>query len=383
MEKDKCPICLERKKLTAVSDGCQHLYCPSCIKTFFNHQLVNRIDEVKCPFPGCKGQIKNDEKFLGKKLYQQYLATRKLPERIQCADIGCNGYIEFNKNTYACEKCNKKICKLCLEYHNDQSCQDPRELASRREKAKKYVRCPLCKVFIERRGGCSNINCTNCNKSYDEDEIRSGIEVKLRGWELFLIKSLRIITWKQFFWTKILFQSIGLFLLCMIMLTIAHTTSLYEKDKVKYCMTETNFENKFTMLKELKDGNQFIDYLNQTVGQKFRDDVKNLVLEKMDTKFNKQIQDEMDEIIFEHVDNNFGKQFHSKIENQILYRMVNELVNMCESIISEDKEGKYWKYIKGRVNSPREIIEIVGFSLIPTGCLIISEIISNRRQLLR
>ena len=183
-----CPICLERKKLTTVSDGCRHLYCPSCIKNFFNHQLMNRIDEVKCPFPGCKGQIKNDEKFLGKKLYQQYLATRELPERIQCADIGCIGYIEFNRNTYTCEKCNKKICKRCLEYHNDQSCQDPRELASRREKAKKYVRCPLCKVYIERDGGCLNMDCRNCGKSYNEGAIRNGWPVKLERFEVFQIK---------------------------------------------------------------------------------------------------------------------------------------------------------------------------------------------------
>ena len=197
MEKDKCPICLEKKKLVSVSDGCSHMCCPSCIKNVFKFQLTNRMHEVKCPI--CRGQIKTAEKIFGKKLYQQYLAVRELyqkyvtvrelPQRIQCPDIGCNGYIEPLQNTYICQECNKKICKWCLEYHNNQVCRDNETLA--KENAKNKIRCPLCKVYIERYDRClasSDMICPNCSIVLNINRVRYGNFREINNIDLYFLR---------------------------------------------------------------------------------------------------------------------------------------------------------------------------------------------------
>ncbi len=163
----KCYICYERRDRFSVCLR-NHLFCISCIQSYVGYNLVNGKSTISCPFPGCDREVVKNERLLGKTLYIRYINAPRNPLSIQCPKIGCSGLIDIKSGKYHCDECYIRVCNKCFHDHSYLgNCDNENELESLKYKAKNYIRCPMCKVYIEKNGGCDNVVCFYCDKRFD------------------------------------------------------------------------------------------------------------------------------------------------------------------------------------------------------------------------
>jgi hypothetical protein len=87
-----------------------------------------------------------------------------------CPYPDCESYAkkEENNKFVSCIENKHKFCFNCLkDWHNNEECKIDVEKSFKNWKdSTKVKRCPRCKYFIEKNGGCNHITCFNCKYNW-------------------------------------------------------------------------------------------------------------------------------------------------------------------------------------------------------------------------
>lgn len=162
-----CSICWEKKKLYPI---CQqnHEYCRACIKKYIKMYMGYPDWSQKCMSNNCTNEINIHKiKSIDFKIHKQLTRLNNWMPIQQCPKPGCSGFCY----DFKCDKCHNKICNKCYHSHNyEENCFNiaPSELKSRITKAKCGKRCPKCKSWYIKAGGCDDMTCAKCKTNFDE-----------------------------------------------------------------------------------------------------------------------------------------------------------------------------------------------------------------------
>ncbi|XP_051113748.1 E3 ubiquitin-protein ligase RSL1-like [Andrographis paniculata] len=127
-----CKICTEEKPTSSSFRllMCNHSYCSNCIVSYVVIKLDSRVAAINCPEIGCAGVLKphHCQSILPKQVFDRWCdAQRRMSEQIQ-------------------------------RFNGDASCNDDVKLLNL-ARLKKWMRCPNCRFFVEKSGGCLSIKC--------------------------------------------------------------------------------------------------------------------------------------------------------------------------------------------------------------------------------
>mmetsp|Transcript_15843 Transcript_15843/g.15804 ORF Transcript_15843/g.15804 Transcript_15843/m.15804 type:complete len:141 (+) Transcript_15843:146-568(+) len=129
----------------------------------------SKVRNLKCPI--CTNPL--GRKYLSEILdktwiqkYDRFLLREELnlnPFVRFCPKLGCNGYDtgSSNKSKLKCNECGHLYCFFCLDsWHGWKRCHKNDDIQFEEwVKANNVKFCPKCKRMVEKRGGCSHMNC--------------------------------------------------------------------------------------------------------------------------------------------------------------------------------------------------------------------------------
>ncbi len=267
-----CQICYEKKDLVSVTDGCNHRYCKPCINKYFNHSLNNDNLKIKCPFSGCIHLVKIDKNILYNHLTSRYYKLSLPPWQIQCSKYCCQGFINLLQGSYSCSTCNLDICKKCLVPHTDKSCQDEAKRFSRREKARKYIRCPLCKVYIKKYSECEYTRCTNCEMNINEGYIRFGRRQNVTYMDILKYTN------KTFYRFMRILNILAILIIVSIPITFVYLLYMNHFYRSQYCREHTDMMDHIILKSNLTDKlMEMMKFLDKDFDVKFTNKIGEMV----------------------------------------------------------------------------------------------------------
>jgi len=211
-----CPICLDSHESGIKINDCKHQFCKECLK---NYIITRNEGTVVCPFKSneldCDKRLSDTEvrSVLTKeqfvKLKEQFLKQYEasIENVFHCKSLNCIGFcppdkvkryeertipadrrlyysIEERRNKNAkifeCPVCDEMNCVDCSIIHKNQTCNtykaELKRLEANKEKEQEeldaledlvksgdIMRCPRCKILVQRRDGmCQYIRCFFC-----------------------------------------------------------------------------------------------------------------------------------------------------------------------------------------------------------------------------
>jgi len=187
MEGD-CPICLDSLFSQAVFplSNCGHLFHIDCLETYVIEEIKKRTFPIKCPNPDCKAEIPEDDvkdtlqaHIEYQDIYDEYYIKSYVDshptEFFQCPTPDCKFICSVEGARFDCPDCEKNYCVECkVEWHHNMSCKQFQEQKKGQTDEAfeqyagnmKYMRCPKCKVYVERIEGCNAMSCTRCRTQF-------------------------------------------------------------------------------------------------------------------------------------------------------------------------------------------------------------------------
>ena len=198
-----CEICESEIFLTALPPlyklECMHIFCCECLDMYLQTKIKEgEVKSLTCPHKGCNRQFnqsditdmlllsaKDDEdQIMRKNLVDKYLKFLKNQEverdnkKFFCPWANCEGYGEIeglgiNDNIdqiiQTVVKCNlnqeHEFCVLCGNKKHFGGCLSDQEIEIlKRVKNKELMlkKCPNCKNWTEKHGGCNHMTCIHC-----------------------------------------------------------------------------------------------------------------------------------------------------------------------------------------------------------------------------
>lgn len=195
-----CEICEEKIFLPSLPPiyklSCQHFFCSECFDYYLQNEINNgNVKSLRCPHINCdvvfsKTEIcdfllltSNSEEDIETKktLYDKYLKFLKNHEveddkkKFYCPWPNCEGIgiidreLEFQEVINTTVKCNinseHEFCVLCGNKKHEGGCMSDQEAEILRQvKAKelKLKKCPGCRNWTEKKGGCNHMTCVHC-----------------------------------------------------------------------------------------------------------------------------------------------------------------------------------------------------------------------------
>lgn len=105
-------------------------------------------------------KIDRDNKYIFEKI------NKKIDKK--CINLYCNnGILYFNiNNHYQCNLCDTIFCEKCEKRIDDKHICKEEEIKSI-ELVNSFIKCPKCKLPIEKSKGCSEMTCANCKTNFD------------------------------------------------------------------------------------------------------------------------------------------------------------------------------------------------------------------------
>lgn len=187
-----CPVCF-CEATDPIELTCGHIYCTQCLQHFLRSaagpnfssllciatdQLANSQNaSVDChkdiPYHIIRSLLSsNEENQLLEAAFLAYIHSHPA-EFHYCPTPDCKAvYRPTTKEgtSHQCSACLNRICAVChTEYHEGLTCAEHRDnleggnAAFRRWREENGVKpCPVCKVNLEKNGGCNHMHCTNC-----------------------------------------------------------------------------------------------------------------------------------------------------------------------------------------------------------------------------
>ena len=210
--KGTCEICLEVDVDTRERLCCKVPVCESCLKEYLKNEVKQRNVRIHCI--NCDSYVHRDEILallpteLKEKYYQFLLEENKDPNIKTCPrccmlqnkkDILPNSHSASPKKKkkklspglkVICSKCGLTWCFDChAPWHENIKCKEFRKgdkLVKNWAKEFSYgqqnaVKCPKCKIFIQKRSGCSHMTCRNCSTNFCYRCGHRYIQMKLIG----------------------------------------------------------------------------------------------------------------------------------------------------------------------------------------------------------
>ncbi|KAI2470984.1 hypothetical protein F4781DRAFT_420906 [Annulohypoxylon bovei var. microspora] len=191
----QCDICSEDAPRALIfSLACGHRHCKNCLwsnahmayrsKPFMPARCCVVIDNILLADAGV---------FSARERSDYALRVEELTnprQRIYCHDKDCNAYIPVAKQTRldsTCIKCGKVTCTTCHQKSHTGACQSehlreaqgPDSMLLKLAETNKWKKCPNCKAFVDRSGGCSHMDCAcgqtfcyRCGQALGEDPWR-------------------------------------------------------------------------------------------------------------------------------------------------------------------------------------------------------------------
>lgn len=186
---DECLVCFEtiklRKRLC-----CDFPVCDDCMEKYLLSQVERGVVKIECLNGTCDSYVHRDE-ILGrlpltmKEKYYRFLVDANKDPNIKtcprCSHIYNrteSGVLEIHGKygvMVECPDCKLTWCFDCqAPWHESIKCKDFRKgdnLLKSWAKEQHFghqnaQRCPRCKIYIERKGGCDHMQCTKCNTSF-------------------------------------------------------------------------------------------------------------------------------------------------------------------------------------------------------------------------
>ncbi|TQD77092.1 hypothetical protein C1H46_037368 [Malus baccata] len=179
-----CDFCVEP---TDVKDlfkikGCNHFYCRECVVKFIVSKLQDNATNIKCTVPGCMGML--DLEYCRKILpnnvfdrwrnavYRKRIMESKTHKYFYCPFKDCSAMLIYKNDMkpswWLCSRCKGEICASFKTKGGRESGDEDKMLEELAMK-NKWRRCPGCKNYVEKSGGCDVINCrsdTSASASY-------------------------------------------------------------------------------------------------------------------------------------------------------------------------------------------------------------------------
>eukprot|EP00831_Metopus_contortus_P036504 TRINITY_DN28873_c0_g1_i1.p1 TRINITY_DN28873_c0_g1~~TRINITY_DN28873_c0_g1_i1.p1 ORF type:complete len:187 (+),score=25.75 TRINITY_DN28873_c0_g1_i1:222-782(+) len=165
-----CPICLMEYDLEKdiILLECGHLICKYCLKHYLEtkikeHQVTE--EELICPLQDCRTTISDVViiNLISNSYYEKMVRVRlrslegKNEFYKYCPDCDIGEIIPKSAKVFVCPKCKKEICPKCNLPPHSGRCKDKDDLS----KVKGIVRCPKCKIYIEKKSGCNFMTCSS------------------------------------------------------------------------------------------------------------------------------------------------------------------------------------------------------------------------------
>ena len=181
-EREVCPICTEDVS-NPEQLGCGHTYCAGCLKHFLmsapetrNFPLVCIASDATCDVPI---SIPFIQRFLPGPIFESLVEAAFLfyldqhPQELNhCTTPDCKQIYRrrTDPTSLQCPSCFSSICAACGEDgHEGMTCQQHRfhknpdaeqeRLNGQLATAHGYKKCPQCRVWIEKNGGCDHMEC--------------------------------------------------------------------------------------------------------------------------------------------------------------------------------------------------------------------------------
>jgi len=174
-----CAVCMEFASLYTLP--CGDAACVQCIRNWFV-SLLDENEPIRCPAAECLDEQTrvvpshiDIEKLLTREEFARWdhaELTRTLlrwPQFQFCTECTGGGFIVEACPEVACVNCSARWCRDCrLQTHGALSCDEFRErfhadlAAATKVIESTCKRCPTCKNWIERNGGCSHMTCRQC-----------------------------------------------------------------------------------------------------------------------------------------------------------------------------------------------------------------------------
>lgn len=177
-----CEICTEEKEEADMFDvgGCRHSFCAACVSKHVEYKLRDGDVRVTCPDESCSNLIEPHSlrghvaaAVLDR--WEEALAESAIPasERVvcpygDCAEVLMNDGGEAEAEA-ECPWCHRLMCARCkVTWHEGLECEEyRRERGGRGEKEglrrlareNKWKKCPNCRVFVDKIGGCIHVTC--------------------------------------------------------------------------------------------------------------------------------------------------------------------------------------------------------------------------------
>ncbi|XP_019416583.1 PREDICTED: probable E3 ubiquitin-protein ligase ARI10 [Lupinus angustifolius] len=198
-----CQICFESKPQSDALniEGCNHFYCTNCTLKYIVSKLQDNVLNLMCPEQGCIGVLNPQycKTFLPNKVsvwWENALSESVIPENVKfyCPFNDCSALLINNGNKgkvireSKCSHCERNICVQCkAPWHAKLSCEKFQRMKNKEDdlmedlaKRRNWRRCPNCKRYVERNGGCNHMRCRchhsfcyHCGKSYSLNLLHS------------------------------------------------------------------------------------------------------------------------------------------------------------------------------------------------------------------
>ncbi|CAL8076663.1 unnamed protein product [Orchesella dallaii] len=183
-----CSICMTEVGVGkgVIIKECLHLYCKDCLV-----KVIELSDEarIKCPYVNddytcaCFLQDREIKAIVSPSAYDKYLErSMKLGESsmdstFHCKTPDCRGWCVYDDGVrdFQCEICTKVNCIPCNAIHHGLSCNDfKNRLVQNTNDARSaeavqeminsgmVMRCPKCKIPVEKIEGCDWVECGVC-----------------------------------------------------------------------------------------------------------------------------------------------------------------------------------------------------------------------------
>ncbi|CAF3226012.1 unnamed protein product [Rotaria socialis] len=187
----ECQVCLEESSIRPLS-CCSSTVCSSCIYSHLSSHISEAQIRIACP--SCPHILTREEILL---LLLEKDTNGEIAERYKrfYADINrephiktcpqCCAIKQIDKNLFqgvrlrkniprrvTCDECQFEWCFYChAPWHSKMTCKEYREgekllrvwAAKTDNNQQNAQRCPRCKVFISRNGGCPHMICSKCH----------------------------------------------------------------------------------------------------------------------------------------------------------------------------------------------------------------------------
>ncbi|XP_064612388.1 uncharacterized protein LOC135476324 [Liolophura sinensis] len=163
---------------------CGHAYCLDCIKLQVRTAIDTRDLPLRCAYEGCDQNWcwRDVEELvvacgsnivqLARAAMDKYVSERKT-EFSFCLTPDCPGVFPVSRDgkLFLCEGCNMRICTACqVQYHDDLTCamyqSEKRDQGLDQwmeSDTANHKKCPGCKAYIQKAGGCNKVTCKICS----------------------------------------------------------------------------------------------------------------------------------------------------------------------------------------------------------------------------